>query len=62
MADDDRSFLNSVSEHQDRPGDTSNMNPEFATRLAAAIRQANAAGLHLGVMSGYRSDTTTGSA
>lgn len=60
--DDDRGFLNSLSEHPDRPGDTSNMNPEFATRLAAAIRQANAAGLHLGVMSGYRSDTTTGSA
>ena len=37
------------------------MNPEFATRLAAAIRQANAQGLHLGVMSGYRDDATTGS-
>ena len=37
------------------------MNPEFATRLAGAIRQANAQGLHLGVMSGYRDDATTGS-
>ena len=37
------------------------MNPAFSSSLAAALRQANAQGLHLGVMSGYRSDTTTGS-
>ena len=62
MPDDDLAYLSGLSEHPDRPGDTTNFNPDFATRLAAALRQANAAGLHLGVMSGYRSDTTTGSA
>jgi hypothetical protein len=59
--DDDRAYLNGLSQHPDRPGDTSNMNPAFASSLAAALRQANAAGLHLGVMSGYRDDKTTGS-
>ena len=62
MADSDLAYLTSLSEHPNRPGDVSNMNPDFASRLAAALRQANAAGLKLGVMSGYRDDTTTGSA
>ena len=58
---DDLSYLTSLSEHPNRAGDVSNMNPAFSSSLAAALRQANAQGLHLGVMSGYRSDTTTGS-
>jgi hypothetical protein len=62
VADDDLAFLSSFSEHPNRPGDVSNLNPDFASRLANALRQARAAGLPLGVMSGYRSDTTTGSA
>jgi hypothetical protein len=62
VADDDLAYLTSLSEHPNRPGDVSNMNPAFAGPLAAAIRQARAAGLPVGVMSGYRGDTTTGSA
>jgi Peptidase M15 len=59
---DDYAFLASLSDHPDRQGDTANFNPAFATRLASAIRQARDAGLPVRVMSGYRSDTTTGSA
>ena len=62
MADDVLAYLSGLSEHPNRPGDVSNMNPDFAARLAAALRQANAQGLKLGVMSGYRDDSTTGSA
>lgn len=62
MADDDLAYLSGLSEHPTRAGDVSNMNPDFATRLAAAIRQARAAGLRVGLMSGYRDDSTTGSA
>lgn len=61
MPDDDLSYLSGLSQHPDRPGDVSNMNPDFSSRLAAALRQARAAGLPVGVMSGYRNDTTTGS-
>jgi hypothetical protein len=56
--DDDRSYLNGLSAHPDRPGDTSNMNPAFASALASAIRQARAAGLNVGVMSGFREPGT----
>ena len=62
MADDPYAYLNGFSAHPDREGDTSNLNPDFASALANAIRQARAAGLPVGLMSGYRSDTTTGSA
>jgi hypothetical protein len=62
VADDVLAYLTSLSEHPSRPGDVSNMNPDFASRLAAAIKQARDAGLPVGVMSGYRGDTTTGSA
>ncbi len=61
MANQDYAFLDSVSEHRNRLGDTSNMNPEFAARLSSAIRQAQAAGLPVKVMSAYRDDNTTGS-
>jgi hypothetical protein len=62
VADGDLAYLSSLSEHPNRPGDVSNMNPAFAGPLANALRQARAAGLPVGVMSGYRSDTTTGNA
>lgn len=61
MADGDLAYLTGLSEHPNRPGDVSNMNPDFAARLAAAIKQARDAGLPVGVMSGYRDDSTTGS-
>jgi hypothetical protein len=62
VADGDLAYLTGLSEHPNRPGDVSNMNPDFAARLAAAIKQARDAGLPVGVMSGYRDDSTTGSA
>jgi hypothetical protein len=62
VADDPYAYLSGLSEHPDRPGDTSNFNPAFASSLASALRQANAQGLHLGVMSGYRDPGQTGSA
>jgi hypothetical protein len=62
VADSDLAYLSGLSEHPNRPGDVSNMNPDFAARLAAAIKQARDAGLPVGVMSGYRDDSTTGSA
>jgi hypothetical protein len=62
VADGDLAYLSSLSEHPNRPGDVSNFNPDFASRLAASLRQARAAGLPLGVMSGYRDPGQTGSA
>lgn len=59
---DARAYLNSVSSHPGRAGDTSNLHPQFALRLANAIQQARAAGLNVGLESGYRTDDTTGSA
>lgn len=59
---DDYAYLSGLSDHPDRAGDTSNFNPTFASSLANALRQANAQGLHLGVMSGYRDPGQTGSA
>lgn len=58
---DARAYLNSVSSHQSRVGDTSNLHPQFALRLANAIKQARAGGLNVGLESGYRTDDTTGS-
>ena len=49
-----KTFLASMTNHPDRPGDTSNMKPEFATRLASAIKQANAEGIPARLGSGYR--------
>jgi len=57
LASDDLTFLSSLSAHPNRPGDTSNMNPAFAANLAAAIREAKAAGLNVGIESGYRAPT-----
>ena len=59
---DDLAYLTGLSDHPNRPGDVSNMNPDFASRLAAALKQARDAGLPVGLMSGYRDDSTTGSA
>ena len=60
-ADEARAYLSSLSAHRDRPGDVSNMNPEFAVRLASAIQQARAEGIPVSLTSGYRDDNTTGS-
>lgn len=58
MADDDYAYLAGLSAHPKRPGDTSNFNPAFAKSLANAIRQARAAGLNIGLESGFRSPST----
>lgn len=58
---DARAFLNSVSSHPARVGDTSYLHPQFAVRLANAIQQARDAGLNVGMESGYRGPNTTGS-
>jgi hypothetical protein len=60
-SDDPRGFLASLSQHGDRPGDTANLNPQFATRLAAAIKQARAEGLPIGLTSAFREPDQTGS-
>jgi hypothetical protein len=57
-----RQYLASLSAHPTRPGDTANMNPAFATRLASAIKQARAEGLPVTVTSGFREPGQTGSA
>ena len=62
MADDPYAYLNGFSAHPDREGDTSNLNPDFASSLANAIRQARAAGLNVGLESGFRTPSQTGSA
>ena len=60
-SDADRSYLASLSAHTDRAGDTANLNPQFATKLAAAIRQARNAGLPISVMSAFREPGQTAS-
>ena len=55
-------YLSGLSAHPTRPGDTSNFNPTFATALANSIRQARAAGLNVGLESGFREPGQTGSA
>ena len=57
-----RQYLSTLSAHPGRPGDTSELHPEFATRLAAAVKEARAAGLPVTITSGFRSGDTTGSA
>ena len=57
-----RSYLASLSAHQGRPGDTSNLNPQFAIGMANAIQQARAAGMPVGLSSGFREAGQTGSA
>ena len=57
-----RTYLSSQSLHRNRPGDTGNLHPDFALKLANAIQQARAEGLQVGVMSGFRTPGQTGSA
>lgn len=61
MADDDLTYLSSLSANRNRAGDTSNFNPAWASALAATLRDANNQGLHVGLASGYRLPTQTGS-
>jgi hypothetical protein len=61
-ADSARAYLNSLSAHPARKGDTSFLHPDFALKMANAIKQARDAGLPVTLQSGYRSPTTTGSA
>lgn len=49
-----RGYLASLSAHPNRAGDTSNINPVFAVRLAAAMQDARAQGLPVTLASGYR--------
>lgn len=62
MASDVYAYLSDLSAHPDRTGDTSNLNPLFAAKLAAAIQDARAQGLDVGVMSAFREPGQTGSA
>jgi hypothetical protein len=62
VADGDLAYLSGLSEHPNRAGDVSNFNPAFASPLANAIRQARAAGLPVGIASGFRKAGQTGSA
>lgn len=54
-------YLSGLSDHPNRAGDVSNMNPEFAMKLAKSVKEARAKGIPAGLMSGYRDDKTTGS-
>lgn len=59
--DEARKYLSGLSEHKNRPGDTSSLNPAFAVRMANAISDARAAGIPATFMSGYREGNVTGS-
>lgn len=62
LADTDpRAYLNDLSAHADRSGDTSLLHPDMAARLAGAIRDARAAGLPVTLQSGYRDPHATNS-
>lgn len=58
---DARNYLNSLSSHPGRAGDTSFLHPQFAVRLANSIKDARAAGLPVGMESGFRPPNATGS-
>jgi hypothetical protein len=60
-ADEARLYLKRLSSHPGRAGDTDNLNPEFAIRLATAIQQARAEGIPASLASGYRDENQTGS-
>ena len=57
-----RAYLHSISDHPSRPGDTDNLNPLYAVRLAGALQDANNQGMHVRLGSGYRPPNQTGSA
>ena len=52
--DEAKAYLNGLSFHRGRTGDTAFMNPDFAIKLATAIQTARAHGLQVGLLSGYR--------
>ena len=53
-ADEARAYLDGLSFHRGRRGDTSFMHPDFAIKLATAIQQARAQGIMVSLLSGYR--------
>ena len=55
--DEARAYLSRLSSHPGRAGDTANLNPEFAVKLATAIQQARNEGIPASLFSGYRSTT-----
>jgi hypothetical protein len=57
-----RAFLATLSSHTDRAGDTANLNPDFAVRLASAVKQARAENIPISVFSAFREPGQTGSA
>jgi hypothetical protein len=56
-----RAYLNGLSAHGSRQGDTSFLHPDYAVRMANAIKQARAAGLPVTLQSGFRTPDVTGS-
>lgn len=49
-----RAWLHGVSEHPDRPGDTDNLNPFYAVKLAGAMQEARNQGINVTLESGFR--------
>lgn len=49
-----KAWLHSVSDHPNRPGDTDNLNPYFAVKLASVMQQARREGIPVTLGSGYR--------
>jgi hypothetical protein len=59
--DEARAYLNSLSDHPDRPGDTSKLHPAYAVAMANAIDTARAAGMPVRLLSGQREGNVTNS-
>ena len=60
--EDAKSYLSGLSMNRNRAGDTSFMHPDFAVKLATAIKQARAEGIPAALLSGYREPSVIGSA
>lgn len=56
-----RQYLQANSDHPDRPGDTTELHPDFAIELATAFKAALAEGIQLKLTSGFREPGQTGS-
>ena len=60
-ADDARTYLASLSDHPNRPGDTSRLHPQYAIAMANSIAEARAAGMPVRLLSGQREGNVTNS-